>query len=193
MIDRTVRIEGAGDRDSVRIEAARGPAVTAMSRDVTIVNLTLVGPPTTGYAVDIPQGNALLQGCAITSHSASCIAIHGRDAAPTLQQCEIEARSPDDSGVIFYDSAQGTVRDCRVSGRVRSVIAILGQAHPHLYRCRIAGGAGSGILIAQGSGGKVEECIVEGHAKCGIFIAEGSAPVIYSCVVRGNKEGIFFL
>jgi len=191
MIDRTVRIEGAGDRDSVRIEAARGPAVTAMSRDVTIVNLTLVGPPTTAYAVDIPQGNALLQSCAITSHTASCIAVHGRDAAPTLQHCEIEGRSPDASGVIFYDSAQGTVRDCRVIGRARSVIAILGQARPHLYRCRIAGGAGSGILIAQGSGGKVEECIVEGHAKYGIFIAEGSAPAIYSCVVRGNKEGIF--
>jgi hypothetical protein len=62
------------------------------------------------FAVNIPSGRLLLEGCEISSTSLSCIGVYGAGTEPTVRGCRI--RDGRQSGVYFYDGASGVVEDC---------------------------------------------------------------------------------
>ena len=64
-------------------------------------------------AVDIPQGELVLEDCDITSESGAGIAIHGPTANPVIRRTRIhDGRF---NGVWAYNGGQGTLEDCDIS------------------------------------------------------------------------------
>jgi hypothetical protein len=61
------------------------------------------------FAVDIPQGQLVLENCDITSNSRSCVAIHGATANPVIRRCQIHDGK--ECGVFVYKNGTGTVEE----------------------------------------------------------------------------------
>jgi hypothetical protein len=114
VIDREIEIQGDGPVAEVVVETQRSNCIRMNAGRATVRGLTLrcAADPASNevFAVNIPSGRLLLEGCEISSTSLSCIGVYGAGTEPTVRGCRI--RDGRQSGVYFYDGASGVVEDC---------------------------------------------------------------------------------
>jgi parallel beta-helix repeat protein len=138
------------------------------------------------YAVEIVQGELVLQDCEVSSAALTCVGIHGADTAPFICGCTIQGGK--ETGVMFYQGAKGTMEDCEVFSHQGSGVEISDGADPIIRDCRVHGCQKVGLIVLKNGRGTVEDCDIFGHQLSGVQISGESDPILRNCRIRGNKQ-----
>lgn len=138
----------------------------------------------TRFAVDVPQGQLLLEDCDVTSDALACIAVRGRTANPVLRRCHVHDGKG--SGVFVHHGGRATLEDCAIVGHALAGVEIGSHGHPTLRRCIILDGRGPGVYVSLGGGGTFEACVIAGNGGAGIEVGWQGAPVVRACHVTRN-------
>ena len=137
-------------------------------------------------AVDIPQGELVLEDCDIISNSVAGIAIHGRTAKPVIRRARIhDGRS---NGLWFYGGAHGIIEDCEIFGTKRAGVRIEDEANPTLRRCKVHHTENAGIVVTDGGLGTIEDSEIWGNHFSGFESRDGSAPVIRRGSIHDSRD-----
>ncbi len=191
IIDKPLEIIGDGATADIVIESTE-LACILMKTDYAIVRgLTLrcrAALKGNKYnAVDIPQGQLILEDCDITSDSQQCIRIQGVTANPTIRRCKIHDGKS--AGVLIVRNGQGIVEDCDIFSNTGAGVAIVQGSNPTIRRCRIYDGNNCGVFVWENGQGIVENCDIFGNAYSGVVIKKRSNPAIRQCKIHDGKEG----
>ncbi|HEX8189932.1 MAG TPA: right-handed parallel beta-helix repeat-containing protein [Pyrinomonadaceae bacterium] len=193
VLDKRVNIIGDGPRGEIVVSGAGASCLKSSAEGARVAGLTLRGAAGGGagsFAVDVLRGELVLEDCDISSDTLSCVAVHGREAAPVIKRCRIHDGA--DSGLYFFDGAAGTVEDCEVYGHANIGVAVTGGARPALRRSRVYGGANAGVVAWEGADGLLEECEVYGNRLANLGVSDGARLTARACHVHeGENSGVF--
>jgi parallel beta-helix repeat protein len=137
------------------------------------------------YAVDVAQGQLLMEDCDVASDSLSCVAVHGPTAGATLRNCRFHDGK--ECGVWFYDSAGGLMDGCDVYANGYAGVTISTGANPTIRNSRVHDGKTGGILIREKGAGVIEGCQIYANAHAGVEISSGANPTVRRCRIYDNK------
>jgi parallel beta-helix repeat protein len=195
LLDKQIEIVGDGAFENIIVESANSSCVSMQTDRATIRGLTLNGVGKQNgksfFAVDIPRGELILEGCSITSDSLSCIAIHGGGANPLIKNCLVHDGA--DSGFYIFDNARGRIEESDVYHNKNVGVAITGGANPAIKKCRIFEGDNGGIVVWQnGAAGLIEDCEILGHRLANVGVSEYANPIFRRCKIFGGRDsGVF--
>ena len=191
VLDKPVEIVGDGPREEIIIETASGATVMMKTDQATLRGLTIARDEAVDkehpYAVEIPQGELLIEDCDITSKAGNCVFVTGGAANPTLRRCRIHDGVG--GGLFFTEGAPGNVEDCDIIGMTNGGIVIRAGANPTIVDCRWKDGKGNAIVIHAASG-TFENCTISDQTAekyFSISIEENANPVFRNCDVIGGK------
>jgi nitrous oxidase accessory protein NosD len=89
ILDKPLTLRGEGARQDIIVESARADCIRIAAEGVVVRGLTLrCQVPRRGqdfHAVNVPQGQVLLEDCDITCNSLACVALH-REGQATLKK-----------------------------------------------------------------------------------------------------------
>lgn len=140
-------------------------------------------------AVDVPQGELVLEHCDIVSNSVAGIAIHGTTANPVIRNTKIHDGKS--NGVWVYDGAQGTLEDCDISGTYWSAVRIEEGGNPILRRCKVSKSKQAGIVVTDGGMGRIEDCEIFDNY-LGLESRRGSKPtVLRTNIHQSRHNGVY--
>jgi F-box protein 11 len=187
VLDKKVEIRGDGQADRVVIQSATGDCIRMATDEASVRGITIrcVGKGER-HAVNVPRGRLVLEDCNLSSEAFACIAIHGKDANPTIRKCRI--RQSHDCGILVYDQGRGVIEDCDVYGTSLAGLEIHGGGDPTVRRCQIHDGKSSGIYVHTGGKGTLEDCHLQGHTLAGIEVRDLGGPVAKRCRVTHNER-----
>ncbi len=192
-LDRPVEVVGDGPRDRVIVRATGASCFTMKTERARVSGLTLRGEAQGGaafFAVDVPGGSLLLGDCEVSSDTLSCVGVHGRTAAASIRGCIIHDGR--DSGVYFFDAAEGSVQDCEVVNCTNVGVAVTGGASAAVARSTIHGGADAGLVVWRDASVLVEACEIYGNRRAGVGVSEGGRATVRSCRIHeGHNSGVF--
>jgi len=190
VLDKSIGIWGMGTVEEIVIESTDAPCLLMQTESAFVRGLTLRGRAGTSgnkyYAVDIPQGELILENCDITSDSLACVAIHGSQANPTISNCRIHYGQA--SGVYLADEGQGKIDNCSIFGNTKAGIVIGDYGNPTISNCQIHDGKASGIYVYKNGQGKVENSDIFSNAFAGIEIKQCGNPTIRNCQIHDGKQ-----
>lgn len=196
ILDKAVEIIGDGRRQEIVIANASANCLLMQTTRATVRGLTLrqekdrTKVRKSLFAVDIAQGNLILEDCDITSESLSCIGIHKELTDPLIRRCRIQGSA--DSGIYFFDRAGGRVEECDISNSRNVGVAIAEGAAPTLRQCSIRDGSDAGLVVWDGAAGLIEECNIFANAKANVGISEAGNPILRNCrIYAGGNSGVF--
>jgi parallel beta-helix repeat protein len=193
IIDKPLEIIGDGSKEDIIIESTDSHCIQMKTDSATVRGLTLRGRAGQKnkkyFAVDIPQGELILEDCDITSDSLSCLAIHGDTANPTIRRCKIhDGNTEGEGGVFVFDNGKGIVEDCNIVGSRTSGVEIKEGGNPTIRRCKIHDGKASGVFVQDNGKGRVEDCDIFNNALHGVSVKSGGNPTIRRCKIHDGKE-----
>jgi parallel beta-helix repeat protein len=190
LIDKPLTIIGQGSQDEIIIETTDNHCVIMQAKTATVQGLTLRcrAGSSDKFAVDISQGELLLENCDITSNSLSCISIQGSQANPTIRNCRVHDCK--EAGFFIRDNAQATIENCEIYSNTLSGVEVKQNANPIIRNCKVYDGQRNGFFIWQNAQATLENCRIYGNALFGVEIREGAAPKIRNCEMA-NEGGVF--
>ena len=187
LIDKPVELIADGPLADVVIETTAGGCVVMKADYATIQGFTIrKRKGSDDYAVAIPRGRVVIDGCDISSESRSCVAISGQGTAPVLRACKIHHGQQ--GGILVKDEAEAVIEDCDVYANTMNGVEIWWGAHPTLRRCSIRDGESAGVSVHDNGRGILEDCEIRGNAICGVATTTGGDPVIRNCRVHGQLQ-----
>jgi serine/threonine protein kinase len=189
LIDKEIEIAAEPSGGAI-IESQDAPCVTIKTDQATVRGLVLRGRAAEKggrqFAVDIPQGRALIENCNITSDSLAAVAVYGAATTPTIRGTTIhDGLGP---GISFYDRAQGTVEDCDITANVSAGVEIKEGANPTIRNSRIHNGKSNGLLVSASGIGVIENCDIYRNAASDVAITSGGNPVFRGGRVHDGKS-----
>jgi parallel beta-helix repeat protein len=194
VIDKTLQIIGIGKGVDTVILSADSPCLIMQTEVATMSNLTLraqvkLQEGKRFVAVDIPQGQLVLEGCSVTSSAGSGIDIHGSTANPIIRRCQIQDSK--EYGISIRENAQGIIENCNITDNKWAGIYVSEESNPAIQHCQIyKSKEGGGLLVEQNGRGLVEYCNFFGNAKAAIEIRQNSNPTIRCCQIHDGIIGI---
>ncbi len=191
VLDKAVEILGMGTVEEIIVENTDAPCLLMQTESASVLGLTLRGRAGLSgnkhYAVDIPEGELILEGCDITSDSLACVAIHGSQANPTISNCQIHDGK--EGGIYVFDQGQGRIENCDIYSNTGAGVWITKEGTPVIFRCQIHDQVShSGIYIDENGLGQVKDCDIFGNAYAGVFIKKDSNPLIQGCRIHDGKQ-----
>jgi parallel beta-helix repeat protein len=135
-------------------------------------------------AVDIPQGQLILENCDISSAAATCIKIHGASADPRIRGCRIH--NAKGRGVMVSKNGRGTLEGCDIFNNYFEV-QIAEGGNPIIQRCQIHDGKGFGVWVDENSKATVEDCDIFGNVEVGVYVGDRSNATIRRCKINRNE------
>ncbi|MBC6478298.1 MAG: right-handed parallel beta-helix repeat-containing protein [Hormoscilla sp. GUM202] len=201
VIDKPLQIVGDGAREDAIVESTFSPClqmrtdraairgITLRHRDVTknadpigrFVSQPLLKP----YAIDIPQGELILEDCDIASTGIACIYIHGAAVSSCLRRCQIYGGAK--YGILVGQKVPVKVESCNIYGHGIGIYVLKGS-NPHLLRCQIHDMAADGILVTNKGEVRVEDCDIFDNAGVGIKVKKACNLTVRGCNIYGNKQ-----
>lgn len=186
MIDKPLEIVGEGATRDIIVENSNANCIVMQCDRATVRNLTIchrAGLDGKAYhAVDIPQGQLILEDCDISSDSMACIAIYSHIADPIIRRCKIHDGKQ--GGILFYQGGKGLIEDCDIYNHPYLAIAIRTLANPIIRRCQIHDGKQGGIFSWGRGLGTVEDCDIYNNQGGNIKISPDSNTTLLHCRVR---------
>src|SRR5262249_49617964 len=148
ILDKSLEICGEGPREEIIIESPDFHCLTMQAGPASIKGLTLRSlggrKGNRRFAVDLSQGQALLEDCDISSDTLAGVSVHGPMAEATVRHCRIHNGGT--SGIIFWEKGRGTVEDCDISTNGMAGVLIRSGGNPVIQRCRIRDGKMFGVM-----------------------------------------------
>jgi len=195
VIDKNLEIKGDGQPENVVIISAYSSCVQMQTDKATVRGLTLQGRGRQNgkafFAIDVLRGELMLEDCDISSDSLSCVAIHGANANPFLENCRIHDGA--DSGIYIFDNARARIENCDVYQNANANIAITQGANPTIKNSRIYDGENGGIVVwGNGATATIEDCEITNHRLANIGISQSANPIFRRCKISGGRDsGVF--
>jgi hypothetical protein len=197
VIDKPLEIIGDGVLEGIIVRAIASSCLVMQTDEATIRNLTFRGEARGSggsddgfFAVDIPHGRLLLDGCDISSDSLACIAIHNPTAAPVIRACRIHHGA--DSGIFAFDGAQGVIEACDISENANVGVAITGGASTSVRNCHIHHGADAGIVVWNRAANTIEGCDIYANRRTNVGISDAGSATLRRCRIHdGGNTGVF--
>ncbi|MCS7219917.1 MAG: right-handed parallel beta-helix repeat-containing protein [Anaerolineae bacterium] len=176
VLDKPLELIGDGPIEEIIIESTESRCVLVQADQAILRGLTIrssVGlRGNKYYALEVIQGQPLIENCDITSDAFACVAVHGPAANPTLRQSRIH--DGEGVGVSFYEGSRGIVEECEIFANKYAGVEICEDSAPVIRRCRIHHNKGDGIWAYHSGQGTVEDCLIFGNARAGIRLEQGS-------------------
>jgi parallel beta-helix repeat protein len=197
VLDKALEVVGDGALEEIIVRATTSSCLVMQTDAATIRNLTLRGQSRAGgvnndgfFAVDIPHGRLLLEGCDISSDSLACVAIHNPTAAPVLRACRIHHGV--DSGIFAFDGAQGVIEACDISENANVGIAITGGATTSITNCHVHHGSDAGIVVWNRAANSIEGCDIYANRRTNVGISDAGRATLRHCRIHdGENTGVF--
>lgn len=190
VLDKAVEIIGSGLKEQIIVQSENSHCVTMHTDQATLRGFTLRCQASQHaeqyYGVAIPHGQLLLEDCNITSNSASCVAISGATARPTLRYCTVYG-SPA-YGIAITDGAQATFEYCDIFENARSEVTIESGSNPTFRHCTIHHSQQHGVLAQNEAQGTFEDCDIYQHQASGIRVLESSNLLLLRCQIHHNQQ-----
>lgn len=199
VIDKALDIIGDGALEEIVVSATTSSCLLMQTSAAAAVrNLTLRGGLARGaaagstgfFAVDIPHGRLLLEGCDISSDSLSCVAIHNSTAEPTIRRCRIHHGA--DSGVYAFDAAGGTLEACDIFENANVGVAVTNGARTSVSGCHVHHGGDAGVVVWGGAANAIEDCDIYLNAKTNVGASDKGQTTLRRCRIHeGHNTGVF--
>ncbi len=194
VLDRPVELLGDGPVDEVIIQSSEGNCIRMEAGNAVLRGMTLLletDPSLEYFALDIPQGELVVEDCDISSNSLACVGIYGKASNPVLRRCRVH-HSKQDSGIMVYEEGGGTIVECEIFENNLHGIEISEGATTIVRCCKIHSNGQSGVDGYDNTQGLVEDCEIYGNGFHGISTNAGGNPVIKSCRIHDNSQNGFF-
>jgi parallel beta-helix repeat protein len=194
IINKPLELTNSGRRGEAEIESMDSACLLMQTDRAVVRGLTLRGRAglkrQAFCAVDIPQGQLLIEDCDITSDSLACVAIHGPTSDPIIRKCRIHGvleKRP--AGILASENSRGTIEDCEIFGHAEVGVMISKSGSLTIRRCEIRDGEKAGIFITNSSVGTVEGCTISNNVT-GIMVTERGSGRIENCNIFSNTVGV---
>jgi F-box protein 11 len=187
VVDKPLEILGDGPVADIEVEAHGADALLFKANIGRVANLTLrqAGGEGNWRGVDIAQGRLELEGCDISSKSASCVAIHS-GADPRLRRNQIHDNTQD--GVLVREGGLGTLEDNNITANKRSGVAIRDGGDPTLRRNQIHDNTQTGVIVFEGGLGTLEDNNITANGSYGVAIDSGGNPTLRRNRINRNAQ-----
>jgi len=195
VLNSPVSLLGDGPVGEIIIESEAASCIVVTAPGVIVRGLILqcvVGRGGGSFpGVEILRGNPLVEDCAITSDSSTCVVIQGKESNPTIRGCKIHDGAG--SGVVISEQGMGTIEGCDIFSNRGAGIEIVDCCDPIIRNCNIHDQTIHAGVFVWGQGkGKIEGCDIFCNKLSGVTIQEGGDPAINNCKIHDNKEsGVF--
>ncbi len=185
LIDNAVEIIGDGPLDQIIIESVNAPCVLMRADRGVLRGLSLRGR--TGrdaeefFAVDIPYGELLMEGCDITNESSGCLSIHGPEANPVVRQCRIH--DGEGYGIWVWDNAAGIVEECEIYNNAGAGVMVSGDTMEEARQM-----AAYMIASAADEPQVIEDVLSQPSGNSGTTARAKARPLIRRCEIRDGRD-----
>ena len=187
VIRHRVTIVGEGDPGTVELCPRDGTAVTLMADAVMLSALTLRGRDKEAAVVDVPAGQAALDGCTVTGAGWTALLVRGKGSL-AARGCRIG--NPGGAGLVDSSESESIVEDCVFENFGTSAVVIGETAAPLVRDCRIRGARANGVLASGEARGTVEGCDISGTDKPAIALEGHSSTRVLRCAVHHTSVGL---
>jgi F-box protein 11 len=189
VLDRDIEIVGSGAKEQIILASEESHCVIMQTDRATLRGLTLrcqAGQKSSQYnALAIPQGQLLVEDCAITSNASACIAIYNAATKPTIRYSSIHSGTS--NGIVIYDNAQATIEYCDIFQHSQPAISITGGGTPTFRHCTIRDNQHYAIFVHNNGQGSFEDCDIFGNKNTALFITTQSNPLLLRCQLHGSS------
>ena len=197
VLDKPLEITGEGAPEEIIVRATTSSCFVMRTDEAGIRNLTLRGQARAGgaggggfFAVDIPHGRLLLEGCDISSDSLACVAIHNPAAMPVIRDCRIHHSA--DSGIFAFDGARGEIEKSSISENANVGIAITGGASISVMNCHVHHGADAGVVVWHQAAAVIEGCDIYANRRTDVGVSDAGTAAVRRCRIHdGENTGVF--
>ncbi len=179
VIDKLVHLVGKGKLGRVVVRVAGKNVIQWKSNAGSVRNLVLCQEGGNYFAIDVPQGSPLIEGCEITSQDRACIGIHS-SANPVVRGNRIHDGKS--AGVFAYERGGGLIEDNEIYANALAGVAIETEANPTVRGNRIHDGKNAGVIVYERGGGLIEDNEIYANERAGVSIQTEANPT-----VRGNR------
>ncbi|MEZ2284780.1 right-handed parallel beta-helix repeat-containing protein, partial [Microcoleus sp.] len=161
ILDKSVEIIGKIEAGSIVVQSTNSNCLKMQTASALVRGLTLNA---TGnyYAVDIREGELVIEDSDITSADYSVVGICGHNAASVMRRCQIHDGIW--NGIFMSDSAQLTVEDSHIFGNGTVGIGVGLGGKLIVRRCRITGNGSEAIALYRDAIAKVADCDLTGNS-----------------------------
>ncbi len=191
VVERPVQIIGNGKAEDIVIESEFGPCLTFRTDEGLAANLTLRAKATAEggpvfCALDLPQGEILLEDCEFISEEAAGVVIHGAGVRPHFRRCQVKDCGGD--GVLVMDGAEGLLDRCEISGVRGAGVRVSDGARTRFHLCRIHHAKNGGVVIGDRGEGVFEECNIYRNSRTGVRLEAGARSRFQGCQIHDGEE-----
>ncbi|MFC8566028.1 right-handed parallel beta-helix repeat-containing protein [Streptomyces sp. NPDC057245] len=187
VIRHRVTIVGEGEPDTVELCPRSGSAVTLMADAVMLSGLTLRGRDKEAPVVDVPAGQAALDGCVVAGSGWTALLVRGKGSL-AARGCRIS--NPGGAGLVDSSETESIVEDCAFENFGTSAVVIGETAGPLVRDCRIRGARSNGVLANGEARGTVEGCDISGTDKPAVALEGHSSTRVVGCTVHHTSVGL---
>ncbi len=190
LLDRAVEIIGNGPRDGIVLECGTHHCVTMRTEHATIRGITIRLQTEQGgqgyHALAIPQGQLLVEDCAISSNAAASIAIYNATTNPTFRYCTIHGSTS--QGIVVYEHAQGVIEYCDIFHHGQDAVRIATGGNPTFHHCTIHDNQRYGLFADDSAQGTFEDCEFYQNTFSGTIVTTQSNPLLLRCKLHHNQR-----
>ncbi|MGW1561920.1 right-handed parallel beta-helix repeat-containing protein [Streptomyces sp. NPDC002144] len=187
VIRNRVTIVAEGEPGSVEICPRSGTAVSLMADAVMLTGLTLSGRDKELPVVDVPAGQAALDGCVVNGSGWTALLVRGQGSL-AARGCRIS--NPGGAGVVDSSGTESVLDNCVFENFGTSAVVIGETARPLVRDCRIRGARANGVLASGEAGGTVEGCDISGTDKPAIALEGHSSTRILRSTIHRTSVGL---
>jgi hypothetical protein len=188
VLDRPLEIAGDGPRDKIILRHGSGSVLLAKTKSATVRGLTIVRQAgidnERSFAVEVAQGQVVVEDCDITCKEGTAIGVHGAAAAPVFRRCTVHDSKY--SGFFFYEGGRGAVEECEIVGNAIAGVSLDSEADPLLHHCIIRDGKLAGIAFSGDARATVSRCKISGHVT-DILAGGASQPALDHCDIHSGR------
>ncbi|WP_327237869.1 right-handed parallel beta-helix repeat-containing protein [Streptomyces sp. NBC_01317] len=187
VIRNRVTIVAEGEPGTVEICPRAGSAISLMADAVMLSGLTLRGRDKELPVVDIPAGQAALDGCTVSGAGWAALLVRGKGSL-AARGCRVG--NPGGAGVVDSSETESIIEDCVFENFGTSAVVIGESARPLVRDCRIRGARANGILASGEAGGTVDSCDISGTDKPAIALEGHSSTRVLRSTVHHTSVGL---
>ncbi len=182
-----VTIVAEGEPGAVEICPRAGSAVSLMADAVMLSGLTLRGRDKEMAVVDVPTGQAALDGCSVTGAGWTALLVRGKGSL-AARNCRIS--NPGGAGFVDSSETESVIEDCVFENFGTSAVVLGETARPLVRDCRIRGARANGILASGEARGTVDGCDISGTDKPAIALEGHSSTRVLRSTVHHTSVGL---
>ncbi|MGW5050426.1 right-handed parallel beta-helix repeat-containing protein [Actinokineospora sp. NPDC004072] len=156
VLDREVRLSGAGGAGEVRVSATRGPVLRLVAEHAEVSGIVFAHEGAEA-AVDLLAGSLRIEECELRADSEVAVAARG---GAELRAKDFQVRNPGGAGLLVFDGARADLVGCALAEIGGTAVVARTGGTPKLVDCVVSDAQG-GVLIADHAGGSLTDCRVE--------------------------------